>query len=100
MLHFAFFAEEVIKQNYTAAITFFILLFLFIWCFYIQFLAEWIAIKRPNSSHVIFHRNSYFTFLFDFLSDLSTLSKEMIAFQCSFHGSTKFYGDANIKLYC
>jgi hypothetical protein len=22
-----------------------------------------------------------------------------IAFQCSFHGSTKFYGDANIKLY-
>jgi hypothetical protein len=31
------FAEEVIKQNYTAAITFFIFTIFFIWCFYIKF---------------------------------------------------------------
>jgi hypothetical protein len=34
--HFAFFAEEVIKQNYTA-ITFFILLFSFYLVLYIKF---------------------------------------------------------------
>jgi hypothetical protein len=66
------------------------------------FLAEWIAIKRPNSSHVIPISLELFLLLVGFLgtSDLSTLSGKWIAFQCSFPWGTKFYGDANIKLYC
>jgi uncharacterized membrane protein YoaK (UPF0700 family) len=50
--HFAFFAEEVIKQNYTAAITFFYFTIFLSGALH-QILAEWIAIKRPNLSHVI-----------------------------------------------
>jgi hypothetical protein len=53
MLRVIFFFA-VIKQNYTAAITFYYLLLS--GAFTSNFLAEWIAIKRPNSSHVIqFH---------------------------------------------
>jgi uncharacterized membrane protein (DUF485 family) len=40
--------QEVIKQNYTAAITFLFLLSFFYLVLLHQFLAEWIAIKRPN----------------------------------------------------
>jgi hypothetical protein len=54
--------QRIIKQNYTAAITFFFLLSSFYLVLLHQIFAEWIAIKRPNSSHVNFTRNNYFTF--------------------------------------
>jgi hypothetical protein len=54
-------------------------------CFYIKFLAEWIAIKRPNSSRK-FTKITILLLVGFFGYDLSTLSGKWIAFQCSFHG--------------
>lgn len=52
--HFAYFAEEVMKKNYSAAITFFIFtIFFLIGSFVSNFLAEIISKKNPNLSHVI-----------------------------------------------
>ena len=52
--HFAYFAEEVIKHNYSAAITFFIFTILFLMgSFTSNFLAELISKKHPDLSHVI-----------------------------------------------
>ncbi len=52
--HFAFFAEEVIKQNYAAAISFFIFtLFFLLGAFTSNFLAELVALKNPDLLHVI-----------------------------------------------
>jgi uncharacterized membrane protein YoaK (UPF0700 family) len=52
--HFAYFAEEVMKHNYSAAITFFIFtIFFLIGSFVSNFLAELISKKHPNLSHVI-----------------------------------------------
>lgn len=52
--HFAYFAEEVMKHNYSAAITFFIFtVFFLIGSFVSNFLAELISKKHPNLSHVI-----------------------------------------------
>lgn len=52
--HFAFFAEEVIKHDYAAAITFFIFtLFFLLGSFTSNFLAELVALKKPNLLHVI-----------------------------------------------
>jgi len=52
--HFAYFAEEVMKRNYSAAITFFIFtIFFLIGSFVSNFLAEIISKKNPNLSHVI-----------------------------------------------
>jgi uncharacterized membrane protein YoaK (UPF0700 family) len=52
--HFAYFAEEVMKHNYSAAITFFIFtIFFLIGSFVSNFLAEIISKKHPNLSHVI-----------------------------------------------
>jgi uncharacterized membrane protein YoaK (UPF0700 family) len=52
--HFAYFAEEVMKHNYSAAITFFIFtIFFLIGSFVSNFLAEIISKKNPNLSHVI-----------------------------------------------
>lgn len=52
--HFAFFAEEVIKDNYVAAITFFIFtLFFLLGSFTSNFLAELVAQKKPHLLHVI-----------------------------------------------
>jgi hypothetical protein len=84
-------------------ITFFFLLSSFIWCFYIKFLAEWIAIKRPNLSHVIpISLEITILLLVGFFEKAiyQHYQGNGLPFQCSFHGSTKFYGDANIKLYC
>src|SRR3970040_48520 len=51
--HFAYFAEEVMKHNYSAAITFFIFtIFFLIGSFVSNFLAEIISKKHPNLSHV------------------------------------------------
>jgi len=52
--HFAFFAEEVIKHNYSAAITFFVFtLFFLLGAFTSNFLAEFVAITQPQLLHVI-----------------------------------------------
>ncbi|HEY4617736.1 MAG TPA: YoaK family protein [Flavobacterium sp.] len=52
--HFAFFAEEVIKQDYAAAITFFFFtIFFLLGAFSSNFLAELVAIKQPDLLHVI-----------------------------------------------
>ena len=52
--HFAYFAEEVMKHHYSAAITFFIFtIFFLIGSFVSNFLAEFISKKHPNLSHVI-----------------------------------------------
>jgi uncharacterized membrane protein YoaK (UPF0700 family) len=87
--HFAFFAEEIIKQNYSAAITFFIFTIFFLsGAFTSNFLAEWIAIKRPNLSHVIPISLELVILLlvgfFGVQSDLSTLSGKWIAFSMLF----------------
>ena len=52
--HFAYFAEEVMRHHYSAAITFFIFtIFFLIGSFVSNFLAEFISKKHPNLSHVI-----------------------------------------------
>ena len=52
--HFAYFAEEVMKHNYSAAFTFFIFtIFFLIGSFVSNFLAELISKKHPDLSHVI-----------------------------------------------
>ncbi|MFV8369784.1 YoaK family protein [Flavobacterium sp. LB2R40] len=52
--HFAYFAEEIMKQNYLAALTFLVFtLFFLLGAFTSNFLAELISKKHPNLSHVI-----------------------------------------------
>jgi uncharacterized membrane protein YoaK (UPF0700 family) len=52
--HFAFFAEEMIKHNYSAAISFFVFTLFFLFgAFTSNFLAELVAIKQPDLLHVI-----------------------------------------------
>ncbi len=52
--HFAYFAEEVIKQDYQAAITFFVFTLFFLFgAFTSNFLSELISKKKPELSHVI-----------------------------------------------
>ncbi len=52
--HFAFFAEEVMKHDYVAAITFFVFtIFFLIGSFTSSFLAELVSKKNPEFSYVI-----------------------------------------------
>ncbi|QIH37667.1 DUF1275 domain-containing protein [Flavobacterium sp. Sr18] len=52
--HFAYFAEEIMKRDYAAAITFFVFTIFFLFgAFTSNFLAELISRKHPNLSHVI-----------------------------------------------
>ncbi len=52
--HFAYFAEEIMKKDYAAAITFFVFtIFFLLGAFTSNFLAELISRKHPNLSHVI-----------------------------------------------
>ena len=52
--HFAYFAEEIMKRDYTAAITFLVFTIFFLFgAFTSNFLAELISKKHPNLSHVI-----------------------------------------------
>lgn len=52
--HFAFFAEEMMKNDYAAAITFFVFtIFFLIGAFTSNFLAELASKKHPQLSHVI-----------------------------------------------
>lgn len=87
--HFAFFAEEVMKQNYTAAITFFIFtLFFLAGAFTSNFIAESVAVKRPNLSHVIPISLEITILLlvgfFGVQGDLSSYSGKWIAFSMLF----------------
>jgi uncharacterized membrane protein YoaK (UPF0700 family) len=52
--HFAYFAEEIMKRDYAAAITFFVFtIFFLLGAFTSNFLPELISKKYPNLSHVI-----------------------------------------------
>ena len=52
--HFAYFAEEIMKRDYSAAVTFFVFTIFFLFgAFTSNFLAELISKKHPNLSHVI-----------------------------------------------
>ncbi|NRS87491.1 uncharacterized membrane protein YoaK (UPF0700 family) [Flavobacterium sp. 7E] len=52
--HFAFFAEEVYKHDYAAAVTFFVFtLFFLMGAFTSNFLAELVAIKKPHLLHIV-----------------------------------------------
>lgn len=52
--HFAYFAEEVTKQDYSAAITFFVFTLFFLFgSFSSNFISELVARKHPGLSHVI-----------------------------------------------
>jgi uncharacterized membrane protein YoaK (UPF0700 family) len=87
--HFAFFAEEVIKQNYTAAITFFIFTIFFLsGAFTSNFIAESVRVKYPNLSHVIPISLEiailFFVGLLGVQGDLSTSAGKWIAFAMLF----------------
>ncbi len=52
--HFAFFSEEIIEHNYSAAITFFVFTVLFlVGSFTSSFLEELVTQKNPQLSHII-----------------------------------------------
>ncbi|MEN9980817.1 MAG: hypothetical protein RL542_604 [Bacteroidota bacterium] len=52
--HFAYFAEELMHQDYSAAITFFIFtLFFLLGAFTSNLISEFIAQRHPNTSHII-----------------------------------------------
>lgn len=87
--HFAFFAEEVIKRDYTAAITFFVFtLFFLLGAFTSNFLAELVAIKKPDLLHVIpiLLEIAILTSVgfFGMQADLSTFEGKIIAFMMLF----------------
>jgi hypothetical protein len=99
--HFAFFAGSHQTEYCSNYIFIFYYLF-FIWCFYIQFLAEWIAIKRPNITCNPISLELTILLLvgfFEYKAIYQHYQGNGLPFQC-FPWSTKFYGDANIKLYC
>lgn len=87
--HFAYFAEEVMKHNYSAAITFFIFtIFFLIGSFTSNFLAELISKKHPDLSHVIPISLEIIVLIavgiFGGESQLSTLEGKWIAFSMLF----------------
>jgi uncharacterized membrane protein YoaK (UPF0700 family) len=52
--HFAFFAEEIMRHDYTTAITFFLFtIFFLLGAFLSSFLQELISLKNPDWSHII-----------------------------------------------
>ena len=87
--HFAYFAEEIMKQDYAAAFTFFVLTIFFLFgAFSSNFLAELIAKKHPNLSHVIPISLEMIILLsiglFGFQSELSSSEGKWIAFSMLF----------------
>jgi hypothetical protein len=88
--HFAFFAEESSNRIILQQLHFFILLSSFYLVLLHQIFAEWIAIKRPNLSHVIPISLEITILLlvgfFGVQSDLSTLSGNGLLFNALFHG--------------
>ena len=52
--HFAYFAEEIMKRDYAAAMTFFVFIIFFLFgAFISNFLSELVSKKHPNLHHVI-----------------------------------------------
>lgn len=52
--HFAYFAEEIMRKDFTAAITFFVFtLFFLLGAFTSNFISEFVAKTNPDSSHII-----------------------------------------------
>jgi uncharacterized membrane protein YoaK (UPF0700 family) len=87
--HFAYFAEEVMKKNYSAAITFFIFtIFFLIGSFVSNFLSEIISKKNPNLSHVIPISLEIIVLIgvgiFGGQTDLSSFEGKLIAFSMLF----------------
>lgn len=83
--HFAFFAEEVMRHNYSAAITFFIFtIFFLLGSFVSNFIAELVTQKRPQSSHVIPISLEILVLMgvgiFGAQSDLSLIQGQLMAF--------------------
>jgi uncharacterized membrane protein YoaK (UPF0700 family) len=83
--HFAYFAEEFMKRDYAAAITFLIFtMFFLIGSFTSNFLAELVSRKNPQLSHVIPISLEIMLLvsvgLFGFQSDLSNIEGKLIAF--------------------
>jgi uncharacterized membrane protein YoaK (UPF0700 family) len=87
--HFAYFAEEIRKQDYMAAITFFVFtIFFLLGAFTSNFLAELISKKYPNLSHVIPISLEMIILIavgiFGIASDLSSSEGKWIAFSMLF----------------
>ena len=52
--HFAFFAEEIMRNDYNTAVTFFLFTIFFLFgAFLSSFLQEFISLKNPDWSHII-----------------------------------------------
>ena len=87
--HFAYFAEEVMKHEYSAALTFFIFtVFFLIGSFTSNFLTELVHKSKPELSHVIpISLEIIVLFLVGFFgikSDLSLIEGKIIAFSMLF----------------
>jgi len=87
--HFAYFAEEIMKRDYAAAITFFVFtIFFLLGAFTSNFLAELISRKHPNLSHVIPISLEMIILIavgvFGIASELSSIEGKWIAFAMLF----------------
>ncbi len=87
--HFAYFAEEVMRQDFSAAITFFVFtIFFLIGSFTSNFLSELISKTNPNFSHVIPISLEIIVLfgvgIFGMESDLSSFDGKWIAFAMLF----------------
>lgn len=87
--HFAFFAEELIKHNYAAAVTFFIFtLFFLMGAFTSNFLSELVALRYPKLMHLIPISLEILILLligvFGTQADLSSIAGKLIAFAMLF----------------
>ena len=87
--HFAYFAEEIMKRDYAAAITFFVFtIFFLLGAFTSNFLAELISKKHPNLSHVIPISLEMIVLIsvgiFGIASELSSIEGKWIAFAMLF----------------
>jgi len=83
--HFAFFSEEIIKHDYTAAITFFVFTVLFlVGSFTSSFLEELVTKKNPQLSHIIPISLEMIVLvgvgIFGYQSNLSSLEGKLTAF--------------------
>lgn len=87
--HFAFFAEEMMKHDYSAAITFLVFIFFFlIGAFVSGFLSELVHRTRPELSHVVPISLEIMVLLwvgyFGTTSDLTQFEEKWIAFALLF----------------
>ena len=87
--HFAYFAEEIMKRDYAAAITFFVFTIFFLFgAFTSNFLAELISKKHPDLSHVIPIALEMLVLIsvgiFGTQSELSSIDGKWIAFSMLF----------------